>query len=56
MKIQYADNQITLEDESVLWRVTPKSSIMRLQNTVSRDAVNEHQGRKYNATYWKINK
>lgn len=51
MKIRYTDNRITLGDDSVLWRVIPKPSIMRLQSTVARDAVSEHQGGKYHATY-----
>lgn len=46
MKIRYTDNRITLGDDSVLWRVIPKPSIMRLQSTVARDAVSEHQGGK----------
>lgn len=51
MKIRYADNRITLGDDSVLWRVIPKSIIMRLQSTVARNAVSEHQSGKYHATY-----
>ena len=35
MKIRYTDNPKTLVDGHLFWWVTPKSGIMRLQNTVS---------------------
>lgn len=31
----------------MLWWMTPKSGIMRLQNIVEREAAREHGGRKY---------
>lgn len=39
MKIRYADNPKTLVDDHLFWWATPKSGIMRLQNTVAKDAV-----------------
>jgi len=53
MKIRYTDNPKTLVDGHLFWWVTPKSGIMRLQNTVAKDAVYEHEVRKEHAIYWK---
>lgn len=47
IKIRYTNNQITWGDDSMLWWMTPKSGIMRLQNIVEREAAREHGGRKY---------